>query len=156
MDSGHRFFGWIGIISIMLLLFLESYQPDSIPDFIDRLVYLHIPLLLICSAAILYKAYKEEGNPLQQDGIFKVAWWIIFGFGALFSFAVAAMLIRKFELFQANLAAIYAIPYSILVIAHAGLAFGIVVIRYFQEKLMQGGNTVLSAQNGKEISKFHE
>jgi hypothetical protein len=83
----------------------------------------------------------EEGNPLQQDGMVKLSWVVIFGLGALFSFAAAAMFIRKFELFQANLPIVYDMPYSKLVISHAGLAFAIVVISFLQRKVIYGGNT---------------
>lgn len=142
LELGHRYLGWIAIIAIMALLLWGGYEPDTEPGIIDRLIYLHIPLLLICSAAILYKSYKEEGNPILQDRMLQYSWLIISIFGALFTFVVSAMLIRNYELFPGNLPVLYTVPYSILVITHAGLAFGIIVVRNIQVRILNGGKTI--------------
>ena len=138
MRSRHRFFGWVSLFGFMSLLIFGGYSPVKATGFVDRLLFLHIPLLLICTAAILYIAYRDEWNRIIENDFLKITWIAIFILGALFAFDIFALVIRRFELFSANLPFLYAIPYAAFVIGHAVIAFAIVIIRNFQVRGFRG------------------
>ena len=141
MRSRHRYFGWVSLFGFMSLLFWGGYSPAKASGVLDRLLYLHIPLLLICTAVILFIAYKEERSRITTDGFLKISWMLIFILGSLFSIDVFALFIRRFRWFSEYRPQLQTIPYSLLVFAHAGIAFGIVIIRNLQVREMSGRKT---------------
>ena len=132
MDSRHRYFGWVALFGFMSLLFWGEYSPVKASSILDRLLFLHIPLLLICTAAILFIAFKDEWERIIGDRFLKISWIIIFILGGLFTIDIIALLIRRFGLLSANLDFLYAIPYGTFVFVHAVIAFLIVIIRNLQ------------------------
>lgn len=138
MKSRHRYFGWVSMIGLMSLLIWGGYSPVKASGVLDRLIFLHIPVLLICTAAILFVAFKEERKRITEDGFQKITWMLIFILGACFTIDMLALLIRRFGWFTTNLPFLQTIPYSAFVFAHALIAFGIVVIRNFQVRGLSG------------------
>ena len=126
----------------MGLLFWGGYDPNMSPAIADLLIFLHIPLLLICSVAILYKSLKDQSNQVSNDGVLILSWIVMLVLGALFTLAVCVLLIQKFELFPASLSIAYLIPYPSLVVAHAGLGFGIILIRNLQVRRLQRNSQI--------------
>jgi len=141
-ESRHRYLGWISVIALMGLLFWGGYDPNMSPAIADLLIFLHIPLLLICSVAILYKSLKDQSNQVSNDGVLILSWIVMLVLGALFTLAVCVLLIQKFELFPASLSIAYLIPYPSLVVAHAGLGFGIILIRNLQVRRLQRNSQI--------------
>jgi len=152
-ESRHRNLGWISVIALMGLLFWGGYAPNMNPAIADLLVYLHIPLLLICSVVIIYKSLKDQRYQVSNDGVQILSWIVMLVLGALFTLAVCVLLIQKFELFPASLSTVYLISYPSLVFAHAGLGFGIILIRNLQVRRLHRNSQIRTEV--AEIPKHH-
>ena len=138
MKSRHRYFGWVSMVGLMSLLVWGGYSPVKASGILNRLIFLHIPLLLVCTAAILFVAFKEERKRIREDGFQKITWIFIFILGACFTIDMLALLIRRYGWFSTSLPFLQIIPYPAFVFAHAFIAFGIVVIRNLQVRGSSG------------------
>ena len=151
--SSHRNLGWVSVVALMSLLFWGGYDPDTIPAPADLLIFVHIPLLLICSVAILYQSLKDQSNQVFQDMVHILSWIVVLVLGAIFTLSVCGLLIQKLNLFPASLSAVYLISYPSLVFAHAGLGFGIILIRNLQVRRYQQNLQIRTAET--ETPKYH-